>query len=103
MLSAPVRAYTLFAVCVLVAGAGCAGTKGKPGVSGDGGHAGSTISGIGGGIFINDGGFQPFEAGSIMRPDGADQACGDKIVEPEFAETCDDGNKLPDDGCDPLC
>jgi len=102
MLSAPGRAYTLFAaVCVFVAGAGCAGTKGKPSTGG-GGHGGSVISGIGGGINIGDGGLT-FETGPINRPDGADEACGDGVVENEFLETCDDGNKNPDDGCDPLC
>jgi fibro-slime domain-containing protein len=103
MLSAPVRAYTLFAsVCLLVAGAGCAGTKGKPSPTGQGGNG--PFTGLGGGIGpLGDGGLPPFDSGPIHRPDGADEACGDGILQTQFLETCDDGNKFPDDGCDPLC
>ncbi len=103
MFSAPVRAYTLFAaVCLIVAGAGCAGTKGRP-ATGGGGNSGSHVSGVGGFFVPLDGGLPPFDAGSILRPDGADAACGDGVLQSEFLETCDDGNKIADDGCDPLC
>jgi fibro-slime domain-containing protein len=102
MFSAPVRAYSLCAaLCLIVAGAGCAGTKGR--ATGTGGSGGVHI-GLGGGIGFIDGGLPAFDGPTtINRPDGADQACGDGVIETEFLETCDDGNKTPDDGCDPLC
>ena len=68
------------------------------------GRRGGAFTGIGGGIGpLPDGGLPAFDSGPIHRPDGADEACGDRILQTQFLETCDDGNKNPDDGCDPLC
>jgi cysteine-rich repeat protein len=40
---------------------------------------------------------------AIYQTIAARSCCGDGIVEPDFAEQCDDGNRIDNDGCSASC
>lgn len=46
---------------------------------------------------VNDGGYEECAMGCVLGP-----RCGDGVVQAEF-EACDDGNKVPGDGCNQVC
>ena len=48
----------------------------------------------------DDGAKNSYDPGAC-RPDCSLPICGDKIVDP--GESCDDGNQVPNDGCEPGC
>ena len=57
------------------------------------GSGGASVTGAAGSGGAHDGG--SFDVGEGF--------CGNRIVDPAFGETCDDGNQVPGDGCSPLC
>ena len=94
MLSAPVRAYTLFAsVCLLVAGAGCAGTR--AGHHRDSGGTGS-VTGLGGGSrTAATAGAPPSDSGAHHGPDGADEHAGTAFSRPISARPATTATRRP--------
>jgi fibro-slime domain-containing protein len=102
-LRSPSTLSLLTALALLGAGA-CAkvGEDALAGGGGAGGEAGTTGAGGQGGVGGNTNG----TAGSYSNPfaDGGAEAvsrCGDRMV--TGAETCDDGNTTPGDGCSSTC
>ncbi|ATB28433.1 DUF4215 domain-containing protein [Melittangium boletus] len=47
---------------------------------------------------INDGSYNTCARGCVLGP-----RCGDKVIQREAGETCDDGNKQSGDGCSSIC
>ncbi|HWL86444.1 MAG TPA: hypothetical protein VNO21_11615 [Polyangiaceae bacterium] len=84
----------MFVLLSLTMGAGCGSDDSVP-APGDAGGADSGAS---------DGGFGPGDGGTTDTGDSGTTelfVCGNGRI--EDAENCDDGNRIPDDGCSAQC